>query len=316
MMPKKKVLFIDTTHPYLIEGLKSLGFDCEQFSNYSRSDYQKIAHDYFGIIIRSRFSLDKAFLESATNLAFIARVGSGMENVDTGYALLRGIVCINAPEGNRDAVGEHALGMLLALFNNMITADKQVRQRIWKREENRGVEIMGKTIALIGYGNTGSAFAERLKGFHANVIAYDKYRRNFSDEFVKEVTMEEIFSEADVLSLHVPLTGETSYLINDDYIRSFKKNFFLINTARGKVVDTAALVRNLKSGKVPGAALDVLEYENIAFEDIEKQELKDDFLWLSRAENVILSPHVAGLTNESSLKLARVILEKIKANFN
>jgi len=195
----------------------------------------------------------------------------------------------------------------------MVKADGQLRHGIWKREENRGVEIMGKTIAIIGYGNTGSAFAQRLQGFQANVIAYDKYKSDFSDDYVREVTMAEIFREADILSMHVPLTDETTYLINDKYISRFKKNIFLINTSRGKVVKTSALVSNLKSGKVSGAALDVLEYENLSFEDLRQKEFDEDFSWLADAENVILSPHVAGLTHESYLKLAEVIFEKIKA---
>jgi len=313
MKSKKKVLFIDTTHPYLIDGLKSLGFTCDHFNSFTKSEYETIVQNYFGIIIRSKFSLDKAFLEKAKKLAFIARVGSGMENVDTGYAEARGISCLNAPEGNRDSVGEHATGMLLALLNHMVKADGQLRHGIWKREENRGVEIMGKTIAIIGYGNTGSAFAQRLQGFQANVIAYDKYKSDFSDDYVREVTMAEIFREADILSMHVPLTDETTYLINDKYISRFKKNIFLINTSRGKVVKTSALVSNLKSGKVSGAALDVLEYENLSFEDLRQKEFDEDFSWLADAENVILSPHVAGLTHESYLKLAEVIFEKIKA---
>lgn len=313
MKSKKKVLFIDTTHPYLIDGLKSLGFECDHFDSFTKSEYETIIHNYFGIIIRSKFSLDKAFLEKAEKLAFIARVGSGMENVDTGYAEARGISCLNAPEGNRDSVGEHATGMLLAMLNHMVKADGQLRHGIWKREENRGVEIMGKTIAIIGYGNTGSAFAQRLKGFQANVIAYDKYKSDFSDDYVREVTMAEIFREADILSMHVPLTDETKYLIDDKYISRFEKNIFLINTSRGKVVKTSALVGNLKSGKVSGAALDVLEYENLSFEDLRQKEFDEDFSWLADAENVILSPHVAGLTHESYLKLAEVIFEKIKA---
>ncbi len=314
MTPMKKVLFIDTTHPYLIEGLRSLGYVCEQFNDYSKEDYKNIINDYYGIIIRSKFDLDEAFLKNAGKLAFIARVGSGMENVDTEYAGSRGIICLNAPEGNRDSVGEHATGMLLALFHNLMKADKQVRQGIWKREENRGVEIMGKTISIIGYGNTGSAFAQRLKGFGANVIAYDKYKSGFSDDQVREVSMNEIFREADVVSLHVPLTDETTYLVDNDYVIHFSKKIYLINTSRGKVVDTSALVSNLKSGKILGAALDVLEYENLSFEDIRQTDLEDDFKWLLNAENVILSPHIAGLTAESGLKLAEVIFNKIKEN--
>ncbi len=315
MPSQKKVLFIDTTHPYLIDGLRSVGFECDQFDSFGKSDYENIIHEYFGIIIRSKFRLDKSFLEKAVKLEFIARAGSGLENVDTNYAKSRGITCINAPEGNRDAVGEHAAGMLLVLFNNMLRADKQVRSSIWRREENRGREIMGKTVGIIGYGNTGSAFARRLKGFDANVIAFDKYKSDFSDDFVKEVDMEKIYQETDILSFHVPLSEETTYLFNSNFISNFTKNIYLINTSRGMVVDTRALVSSLKSGKVLGAALDVFEFEKSSFEEIEQSELAESYTWLSKAENVVLSPHVAGWTYESNLKLSRVIFYKIKSKF-
>lgn len=312
MSAKKKVLFIDTTHPYLPEGMRSLGFICDQFDGFSKEEYKKVLPEYSGIIIRSKFCLDKAFLEVAKNLKFIARVGSGMENVDVEYAESKGVHCINAPEGNRDAVAEHAVGMILALFNHFFKAYLQVKDGVWKREENRGFELMGKTIGIIGYGNTGSAFAKRLIGFGVKVIAYDKYKKGFSCDEVQEVSMNEIFNQTDILSFHVPLTEETTYLFNDEYINNFTKNIYLVNTSRGKVVDTSALVRGLKSGKISGAALDVLEYEKLSFEDLTDLNLKNDFEYLTKADNVIITPHVAGLTAESNLKLAKVTFDKIK----
>jgi D-3-phosphoglycerate dehydrogenase len=257
--------------------------------------------------------MNRQLIDKATNLKFIGRVGAGMESIDVAYAESKGIKCFNSPEGNRDAVGEHALGMLIAVMNNFLHADKQVRNGEWKREENRGVEIKGKTIGIIGYGNMGSAFAKKLKGFEANVIAYDKYKFNYSDEFVKEVSLEEIFENSDILSLHVPLTDETHYMLNASFINKFKKKFWLINTSRGAVVNTNDLVAALKSGKVKGAALDVIEYEETSFETLSGKDLPDAWKYLISSDKVILTPHIAGWTVESKIKLAKVLAEKIIA---
>lgn len=311
----KKVLFIDSTHPCLAEDLIKAGFVCDFFFSHSRNDIEKIIHQYTGIIIRSRITVDKVMLEKASKLEFIGRVGSGMENIDVMYAEQKGIVCLNSPEGNRVAVAEHALAMLLCLFNNLIKANQEVRQGIWKREENRGLEIKGKTIGLIGYGNTGSAFAERLKGFEATVIAYDKYKTNFGNDFVREATLDHLFEQADILSLHIPLTPETTYMINDAFLNCFKKNIFFINTSRGEIVNTNDLVMNLKSEKVIGAALDVLEYESTSFEELAKKELPEAFNYLVHSSRVILSPHIAGWTVESHYKLAKILGEKILTLF-
>ena len=307
-----KVLFLDTVHPYLQEELEKLGIQCELDNTSGYEEIKNIITQYNGIVIRSRFKLDKAILDKATDLKFIARSGAGLENINVAYAESKGIHCFHAPEGNRDAVGEHALGMLLALFNNLCKADREVRNGTWIREGNRGTELMGKTVGIIGYGNMGTAFARRLQGFGVKVLAYDKYKQNYSDEYAAEATPEKIFEEADVLSLHIPLTEETNYLVNDKFIHKFKKNIYIINTARGKAVNTNDLVKNMRSGKVKGACLDVLEYESISFENIEKVRLPEAFEYLIKSEEVILSPHIAGWTFESNLKIAMVLADKIK----
>lgn len=304
-----QILFIDTTHPCLPEELEQAGFVCHHFPGYSYHDYMGIVHKYMGIIIRSGISLDKNILAKASHLKFIGRVGAGMENIDVNFAKEKNIACLSAPEGNRDALGEHTVGMLLALMNKLLRADRQVRKGIWKREENRGEEIMGKTISIIGYGNMGSAFAKRLSGFGARVIAYDKYKKGYTDNFVEESDMETIFNETDILSLHVPLTDETVYLVDAAYINQFKKPIRLINTARGKVVKTADLVAEMKEGKVLGAALDVIEYEKKTLENLES--LPDDFQYLAQSNSTVLTPHIAGWTQESAVKLSKVLVEKI-----
>lgn len=306
------MLFIDTTHPILKEELNRLGFQCDFFPDYKREDFERIISEYSGIIIRSKIILDSKILEKAKNLKFIGRVGAGMENIDVEFAEKKRIFCLNSPEGNRDAVGEHTLGMLLMLLNKLRKADSEVRDGIWKREENRGVEIKGKTVGIIGYGNTGSAFAKKLKGFETKVIAYDKYKSGYSDEFVTEVDLETIFKETDILSLHVPLTDETHYMVDNDFLQKFRKPIYLINTARGQVVKTSDLVINLKSARVLGAALDVLEYEKLSFEKLDKKNLPEDFRFLTNSANVVLSPHIAGWTYESHFKLAKVIADKVK----
>ncbi len=257
--------------------------------------------------------LDRDFLEKAVNCRFIGRVGAGMENIDTDFAESRGIVCLNAPEGNRDAVGEQAVGMLLALFNNMIKSDREVRQGKWLREENRGTELGGKTVGIVGYGNTGGAFARKLKGFDVRLLAYDKYKKGFSDEFVVESAPEDLFEQCDIISFHVPLTAETHYLVNGEYLERFKKPVYLINTSRGKIVNTADLVNKIESGKVLGACLDVLEYEGLSYEELNRENLPETFKKLVQMPNVILSPHIAGWTHESLVRLAGVLLDKIIA---
>ncbi|MBE0661300.1 MAG: hypothetical protein IH597_02435 [Bacteroidales bacterium] len=307
------VLFIDSTHPCLPEALEKAGYTCEHYPGFTYEDYAHIIQNYTGIIIRSGITLDKRLLEKAAKLKFIGRVGAGMENIDEDFAKSKGIVCLNAPEGNRDALAEHAVGMLLALMNNLLRADRQVRQGMWKREENRGEEIMGKTIAIIGYGNMGSAFARRLAGFGVRVIAYDKYKTSYADGFVVESDMETIFRETDILSLHVPLTAETDYLVNADYLDKYSKPIRLINTSRGRVVKTSDLVLKMKEGKVMGAVLDVIEYERKSLENLESTPA--DFQYLTQSDRVVLTPHIAGWTQESAVKLAKVLVDKILALF-
>jgi D-3-phosphoglycerate dehydrogenase len=263
-----------------------------------------------GIVIRSRIAIDREFLDKAIRLKFIARVGAGMESIDTEYAVRKRVLCLNSPEGNRDAVGEHAIGMLLSLMNHLNRADQQVKRGIWEREGNRGTEIKGKTAGIIGYGNMGSAFAQRLRGFEAEVISWDKYKSGYSDGNTRETTLDELFASCDILSLHVPLTAETKYMVDGNFLDHFRKPLFLINTSRGPVVKTADLIAKLKSGKVLGAALDVLEYEDSSFERL-SADPPEGMKYLMQAENVILSPHIAGWTVESRYKLARVLVDKI-----
>lgn len=309
----KKILFLDSNHPSMLEMLRGNGFVCEEDYTSSKEEILKKLPDYQAVIIRSRFRLDREFLDAGINLKCIGRAGAGMENIDLAYAESKGIFCVHAPEGNRVAVGEHALGMLLSLMNNFRRADAEVRNGIWKREENRGVELTGKTVGIIGYGNMGSAFAKVLRGFDVKILAYDKFKTGFSDEYVTEATPEGIFANADVLSLHVPLTAETRGLVNAEYLGSFRKNIWLINTSRGPVVNTEALMKAIHSGKLIGAGLDVLEYESVSFENLSADELPRAFQELRTSDRVILSPHVAGWTHESHLKIAEVLATKVAA---
>jgi len=313
MINHPNILFIDSAHPCMKEVLEMNGFVCDDGTKMDVKEIHTIIHKYTGIIVRSRIPINKDFIDKAINLQFIGRVGAGMESIDMSYAQEKNVSCFNSPEGNRDAVGEQALGMLLSLMNNLNRADRQVRNSEWIREENRGFEIKGKTIAIIGYGNMGSSFARKLKGFEANVIAYDKYKQNYSDEFVQESSWNEIVEKADILSLHVPLTEETRYLINNSIIGKFKKDFWLINTARGPVVNTADLVLALKSGKIKGAALDVIEYEETSFESLSLKNMPAPWKYLVNNDKVILTPHIAGWTEESKEKLATVLAHKIIA---
>ena len=309
-----KILHLDTNHPLLLNQLNDLGFINDEDYTSSKEEIKLKIKDYDGFIIRSRFSIDKTFLDAATNLKFIGRVGAGLENIDCDYAESKGITLISAPEGNRNAVGEHSLAMLLSLFNKLNKADNEVRNGKWLREDNRGIELDGKTVGLIGYGNMGKAFAKKLRGFDVNVLCYD-IKDNVEDENATQVSLQKLQEEADVLSLHTPETPLTIGMVNQDFINNFKKPFWLINTARGKSVITSDLVSALKSGKILGAGLDVLEYEKASFESLFSSTLPEAFQYLIEAQNVILSPHVAGWTIESKEKLAQTIVDKIKAKF-
>ncbi|WP_452599474.1 2-hydroxyacid dehydrogenase [Pontimicrobium sp. MEBiC01747] len=310
-----KILHLDTNHPLLINQLNDLGYTNDENYTASKEDILKIIHNYDGFIIRSRFSIDANFIDAATSLKFIGRVGAGLENIDCDYAEQKGITLIAAPEGNRNAVGEHSLAMLLSLFNKLNKADKEVRQGQWLREDNRGIELDGKTVGLIGYGNMGKAFAKKLRGFDVKVLCYD-LKPNVGDNNATQVSLQELQKHADVLSLHTPETPLTIGMVNNTLIHEFKKPFWLINTARGKSVVTSHLMQALQSGKILGAGLDVLEYEKSSFENLfTNNDMPEAFKYLIEAKNVILSPHVAGWTIESKEKLAQTIVNKIKAKF-
>lgn len=306
-----KILHIDSNHPLLWEQLQQAGFQNEADFTSSKQEVEAKIENYHGIVIRSRFKIDKAFLDKATNLQFIARVGAGLESIDCDYATAKGIHLIAAPEGNANAVGEHAIGMLLSLFNNLNKANNEVKSGQWKREANRGHELEGKTVGIIGYGNMGKSFAKKLRGFDVTVLCHD-ILPNLGDSNATQVSLSELQERADVLSLHTPWTPETDKMINADFINQFKKSFWLINTARGNSVVTADLVEALKSGKILGAGLDVLEYEKLSFETLFEGEKPAAFEYLLQAENVLLTPHIAGWTFESHQKLAQTIVDKIK----
>ncbi|WP_339342527.1 2-hydroxyacid dehydrogenase [uncultured Polaribacter sp.] len=311
-----KILHLDTNHPILIEQLNSLGFTNDEDYTSSKAEIIAKIDLYDGLIIRSRFSIDASFLEKAKNLKFIGRVGAGLENIDCSYAKNNGITLIAAPEGNRNAVGEHCLGMLLSLFNKLNKANGEIKKGQWLREENRGVELDGKTIGIIGYGNMGKSFAKKLRGFDVEVLCYD-LKPNVSDDCCKQVSLREFQQKVDVLSLHTPQTELTRNMVNTNFIQSFKKNFWLLNTARGTSVVTKDLVIALKSGKILGAGLDVLEYEKASFENLfTNDKIPKAFQYLINSNNVLLSPHVAGWTIESKEKLAQTIVDKIKKNYS
>lgn len=310
-----KILHLDDNHPLLLNMLEEAGFSNEENYKISKSETEKIIANYDGIVIRSRFDIDKNFLDAAKSLKFIARVGAGLESIDTEFAEGLGIKLIAAPEGNRNAVSEHALGMLLSLFNKLNRADREVKNGLWNREANRGIELDGKTVGIIGYGNMGKAFARKLRGFDCDVLCYD-IKDNIADENAKQVSLKELQQKVDVLSLHIPWTTLTDKMVNSEFINSFSKSFWLINTARGKSVVTADLVLALQSGKILGAGLDVLEFEKLSFETLfDSDNLPNSLKQLFGMDNVILSPHIAGWTVESKEKLATVIAEKIITAF-
>ena len=307
-----KILQLDTNHPLITEQLSAKGFMLDEDTTSTYDEMLEKIADYEGIIIRSRIPVDQNFLEHAKNLKFIARVGAGMENIDVRFAEERGIKLISSPEGNRDSVAEHVVGMLLILMHRLFISSAEVKNGIWKREENRGDELLGKTFGIIGYGNMGKAVAKRLSGFGVKVIFHD-ILPNLSDEFATQVSLDTLKNEADILSLHIPITNETHHLIDAQFISEMKKDFYFINTARGKNVKTSDLVEAIRSGKVRGACLDVLEYEKPSFENLEVEN--NDSAFLLQSEKVIVTPHIAGWTVQSKEKLAQVIVDKILTEF-
>ncbi len=303
---KKNILIVDDIHPIFIEQAEAMGYTCDYRPTIKPDEAYEILSNYGGMVIRSKFLVDKKVLDLSTDLRFICRAGAGMDNIDEAYAIAKGIILINAPEGNMDAVGEHAVGMLLSLMNNFNRADAEVRNGLWKREANRGYELRDKTVGIIGYGFMGGSFARKLSGFGVKVIGYDKYKTGFSDQYVREVSMEEIVKHSDVVSFHVPLTPETNGLVDDEYLFHFKKPIFLLNTSRGKVVKTQAVLNAIRDGKILGAGLDVLE--------VEKFPALGEQLWFSELKQsgrVLLTPHVAGWTFDSYRRISEVMAEKL-----
>lgn len=308
----KKVYFLDTVHPVLAERLTASGlFDCVSAEDWSLKRCEESMSDAYGIVIRSRFPMDEALLQHAPNLAFIARSGAGMENIDENYCAQRGIQLHNAPEGNRNAVGEHALGMLLALMNRIPKSHNEIRAGIWDRDGNRGEELDGKTVGIIGYGNNGAAFAKKLRGFDVTCLAYDKYKTGFGSEFVIEATLEAVIRKSDVISFHIPQNDETVHFANQEFFDGLGKSIYLLNLSRGKIVDTTALISAIDNGRVVGAGLDVNEFEKASFESFFSETMPEPLTYLLNSDNVILTPHVGGWTTESYFKLSDVLATKI-----
>ena len=310
-----RILHLDENHPLLVEELEKAGFQNTLAYTETKSEIERIVKDYDGLVVRSRFPIDASFLAKGTNLKFIARVGAGVENIDQEAAKRKGIELIAAPLGNANAVGEHALGMLLGLMNKLRLAHQSIQAGEWLRETHRGEELEGKTVGIIGYGNMGKSFAKKLIGFDVNEVIYFDIDTKTPDDFARQVTLEELQAKAEVLSLHTPQTPLTVGMIDAAFLTKMQQPFWMINTARGSAIKTADLVQALKNGKVKGAALDVLEYEKSSFENLFATEISSDFSYLLAAENVLLSPHVAGWSIESHRKLAQIIVRKIILNF-
>lgn len=305
-----KLLIVDDIHPVFIESVEKAGIQVDYQPDIQHAQAASVIADYDGLIVRSKFKVDASFLDLGVRLKVIGRAGAGVDNIDTDYAESKNILLVSAPEGNCDAVAEHMLGMLLALFNKIILADAEVRHGQWRREENRGIELTGRTVGLIGYGNNGSAMARKLSGFDVNVLAYDKYKTGFGTELVQEVAMDELFEKADVLSLHIPLTSETHAMVNRDFLRKFKKPIFFLNGARGGIVDIEAVIEAIDEKRILGACLDVLPAEKVV-----EQQSQEWFSKLISLDNVVLTPHVAGWTVESYFKISKFLAEKVIASY-
>jgi len=309
MKPSYKILITDAVHQCFVDEMQKFGCEVNYSPTIERSEVLEIIPQYDVLLINSRIKADNELIEKGTKLKAIARIGSGLEVIDLDFAEQRKIACINAPEGNKDAVAEHALGMLLCLLNNIHFANAEVKSGLWLREKNRGTELGGKTVGIIGFGSNGQAFAEKLKGFNVQILAYDKYKAGFGNEFVRETSMAEIFEETDILSINLPLTDETQYLVNDEFINSFRKHFYFINISRGKNVKTADLIKNIQSKKILGVCLDVLENEKLESLTCEEQQW---FQQLQQMNNVLLTPHIAGWTHESKIKIAQHLTTKLQ----
>ena len=307
-----KVLITDNTHPILQQRIESAGFKCDIITDCSYDALLTQIKDYDALVVRSKIIIDRHFIDHARHLKCIGRLGAGMETIDVDYAEQCGIRCLNSPEGNRDAVGEHTTSLLLALFNKITLADAEVHQGLWHREANRGLEVKGRTVGIIGFGNMGAAFAQRLQGFECRIMAYDKYKPSgWAPHYVKECTLQNLQQEADILSLHVPLTLETKYMVNSNFINAFDHPFYLLNTSRGAVVQTSNLAEAMQEGKVLGVGLDVIEYEDMTRDGLDINTLPSDFRYLLDSKNAVFTPHVAGWTVESRYKLAAFLADKI-----
>lgn len=305
-MSRGKILIVDDLHPAFKLAAEDLGFEVHDRPLIKKEEVLEILPNYIGLAIRTKFRVDEEVMNAAPNLKFVARAGAGMDNIEVAIANEKNIQLINAPEGNSDAVGEHAVGLLLSLMNNFREADIEIRNGIWDREENRGYELKGKTVGIIGYGHMGQSFAKKLKGFEVNVLAYDKYKTGFSDDFAKEVSMDEMVKQVDILSLHIPLTNETKQMVNDEYLFHFKRPIFFLNTARGEIVNTSSVLKCIKSSKILGAGLDVLEVEK--FPSLTSTPFYQDLI---ADKKVILTPHVGGWTFDSYRKISEVLASKL-----
>ena len=309
----RKIIIADEMHPSIIPNLRQAGYHVDYFPDINREELKKVLHQYEGIIIRSKTNMDQELINLAPDLRFIARAGAGTDKIDAQYCEVKGISILNAPEGNRDALGEHAIGILLALFNKIHTADREIRNQVWDRDRNRGIEIKGKVVGIIGYGNMGSAFAQRLSGFECRVIAYDKYKRNYGDQYANESELNGIFHEADIVSFHVPLTEETSGLYDYNFFNNFRKDVYVVNTARGQIMPLKDLIRLLDEGRVLGAALDVLENEKLKTFNNTQREYFNNLVGRS---NIVFTPHVGGWTFESYERINDVLVQKIISLYN
>ncbi|MEM1324891.1 MAG: NAD(P)-dependent oxidoreductase [Bacteroidota bacterium] len=313
---QRKILFINEAHPILMQRLEALGYHCDTDYQSAKAAIEEKLSDYFGVILRSRINVDETFLKAGTNLKFVAREGVGVEHIDLEAAKTLNIEVITSPEGSMDTVAEHAMGLLLSLLNNINRANAQVKSGIWEREQNRAVELKSKTVGIIGYGNMGKAFAKRLSGFDCRVIAYDKYLQNYGDEYAEAADLSTLQGESDIVSLHIFYEKENHLLVDDEYLSAFAKDIYVINTARGLVLNTADLVKHLKTGKVKGAALDVLEYEEQSFSVLNTATLPEAFTYLVESDHVVLMPHIAGWSFESKLGHGQVLADKIEARFD
>jgi len=311
---KKKVLIVEKCHDILFDQLNKIGYDCEKKQKITQTELLEIIDQYYGLVVRSKIKVDKTLIDQAKRLHFVARVGSGMELIDTAYAKSKKIECINSPEGNRDSVAEHVVGCIISLLKNIHKSNRELKKGDWVREDNRGSELGSKTVGIIGFGNTGSALSEKLSGFNCKILAYDKYKSNFGDEFVLESKMSDIFAEADIVSIHLPLNEETNQIINSEFLNNFHKNIYFVNSSRGPIVNTLQFLDLMRAGNIVGAALDVFEYEPF-FEEKSEQE-RELLEYYNQYDNLILTPHTAGLTTESYYKLAEILSQKIKKNKN